>query len=124
MSRWSAGVLAAFDGDELRIASYRADGTVRRSIPIWFVRLGDDVFVRSAYGAENGWYRRALAAARGRVTVGAGDHDVTFEVPGSEVTAPLTSAYHATYDRYGPRIVATVVSREAEACTLRLVPAS
>jgi hypothetical protein len=30
----------------------------------------------------------------------------------------------AAYDRYGPRIVGTVVSREAEACTLRLIPAA
>jgi hypothetical protein len=124
MSGWSAGDLAAFDGDELRIASYRDDGTLRRSIPIWFVRLGEDVFVRSAYGRDNGWYRRALASARGRVTVDGADHDVTFEIPGSEVTAPLTAAYHAKYDRYGPRIVGTVVSREAENCTLRLVPAA
>jgi hypothetical protein len=31
-------------------------------------------------------------------------------------------AYHAKYDRYGPAIVGTVVSTEAERATLRLVP--
>jgi len=124
MSGWSAGELAAFDGDELQLASYRPDGTLRPWVRIWCMTLGDDLYVRSAYGPENGWYRRAASASRGRVRADGLEHDVTFEAPRPEVTAPLTAAYHAKYDRYGRRIVGTVVSSEAEACTLRLVPAA
>jgi hypothetical protein len=36
--------------------------------------------------------------------------------------APGHQAYHARYDRYGPRMVATVVSPEAARATLHLVP--
>jgi hypothetical protein len=39
-----------------------------------------------------------------------------------EVAASVTAAYHAKYDRYGPSIVGTVVSAQAVASTLRLVP--
>jgi hypothetical protein len=34
----------------------------------------------------------------------------------------VTAAYHEMYDRYGPRIVGTVVSSESAMTTLRLVP--
>jgi hypothetical protein len=34
----------------------------------------------------------------------------------------VNAAYHAKYDRYGPAIVGTVVSRDAEQLTLRIVP--
>jgi hypothetical protein len=110
--------------DELKIASRRADGSLRKFITIWVVRLGVDLYVRSAYGPENGWYRRALASADGRIRVGGLERDVTFETPGPEIDADLHAAYHAKYDRYGPRIVGSVVSDEAARTTLRLVPRS
>jgi len=50
------------------------------------------------------------------------ERDVTFEQPGPEVAEDLHAAYHAKYDRYGPRMVGTVVSPEAARATLRLVP--
>jgi hypothetical protein len=110
--------------DELKIASRKADGSLRKFITIWVVRLGDDLYVRSAYGPENGWYRRALASAEGRIRAGGLERDVTFETPGPEIDADLHAAYHAKYDRYGPRIVGSVVSDEAARTTLRLVPGS
>ena len=39
-----------------------------------------------------------------------------------EVHAAVTAAYHAKYDRYGPRIVGTVVSADSERSTLRILP--
>ena len=122
MSGWGAAELAALETEELRIASYRPDGTLRPSVPIWFARLADEVFVRSAYGPDNGWFRRAAASGSGRITANGLERDVAFERPGPEVDRPLTAAYHAKYDRYGAKIVGTVVSDDAVRCTLRLVP--
>jgi len=34
----------------------------------------------------------------------------------------VTAAYHEKYDRYGPRIVGTVVPVESATATMRLVP--
>lgn len=34
----------------------------------------------------------------------------------------VIAAYHAKYDRYGPAIVGTMVSREAEQLILRIAP--
>ena len=123
MSGWSADELAATgQADELRIASRRPDGSLRRFVTIWAVRFADDIFVRSAYGYDNPWFQRALASGEGRIRAGGVERDVAFEVPGPEVDDGLDAAYHAKYDRYGPKIVGTVVSPEAARSTLRLLP--
>jgi hypothetical protein len=47
--------------------------------------------------------------------------DVTFTDAGPDTHGAIDAAYHAKYDRYGPRIVGTVVGPHA-AVTLRLLP--
>jgi hypothetical protein len=108
--------------DELQISSRRADGSLRPYVTIWVVRAGDDLYVRSAHGATNGWYRRALAGGRGRIRAGAVERDVTFE-PGDPAANPaIDEAYHAKYDKYPKQYVDPVVG-DAGAVTLRLVAA-
>jgi hypothetical protein len=108
---------------ELQLASRRADGSLRPYVTIWAVRAGVDVYVRSAYGPDNGWHRRAKASGRGRIRAAGVERDVTFEPAGPETASAVSAAYHAKYDRYGPAIVGSVVSPEAEQLTLRIVPA-
>jgi hypothetical protein len=120
---WTADELARIEGaTELRLASRRPDGTLRRFVTIWVVRAGDDVYVRSAYGHANAWFQRALASGEGRIRAGGVERDVVFEEPPPGVADVIHAAYHAKYDRYGPRIVGTVVSPEAARSTLRLIP--
>jgi hypothetical protein len=110
MTAWTADELARIGrATELEIASRRPDGTLRPFVTIWVVRVGDDVYVRSAYGFANPWFQRALASGEGRVRAGGVERDVTFEVPGGSMDADVSVAYHAKYDRYGPTIVGTVV---------------
>jgi len=124
MTSWAAPELERIESDDhMGIASRRPDGSLRPYITVWFVRAGDDLYVRSAYGPQNGWYVRARAAGEGRVRVGSAEHDVTFEVPDDpSLDAQLHRAYHVKYDRFGAAIVGTVISDEAARCTLRLVP--
>ena len=123
MRPWTPEELTTFgDADEIRVASRRPDGTARPPITIWIARLGDDLYVRSAYGPDNGWYRRARASGAGTIQAGRATAEVAFEDGDPAVAAPLHAAYHAKYDRYGARIVNTVVSDEAAAATLRVVP--
>lgn len=124
MTDWSAEELARVGGaEELQIASRRSDGSLRPFVTIWLVRAGGDLYVRSAYGYDNGWFQRALHAEDGRIRAAGVERDVRFEQPGADVADAVTAAYHAKYDRHGPRIVGTVVSPEAVRSTLRLVPA-
>lgn len=121
MSDWTTAELAGVDGaDELDVASYRPDGTLRPYVTIWTVRSGDDVYIRSAYGPENGWFRRAKASGTGRVRVAGFEKDVQFAEPDDHVHDDLDAAYHAKYDRYGPRIVGSVVGPALAEATLRL----
>jgi hypothetical protein len=123
MTAWTADDLATIgQADELDLSSSRPDGSLRPFVTIWGVRLGDDLYVRSAYGHDNPWFQRALASREGRIRAGGIERDVTFEVPGAGIDEALDGAYHAKYDRYGPRMVGTVVSPEAARSTLRLVP--
>jgi hypothetical protein len=123
MSGWTAADLAKVGkADELEIASRRPDGSLRPFVTIWAVPLGDDLYVRSAHGHDNPWFQRAVRSAQGRMRADGVERDVAFEVPGPEVADDISTAYHAKYDRYGRRMVGTVVSPEAAGSTLRLVP--
>jgi hypothetical protein len=110
---------------ELQIATRRDDGSLRPYVTIWTVRAGDHLYVRSAYGADNPWFRRATASGSGRIRAGGIERDVTF-TPVSELDAAtqaaVDAAYHAKYNSYGPQIVGTVTGAHAAPVTLRLVP--
>ena len=111
VTAWTSDELTRLEPiDELGLASRRPDGSLRRFVTIWFVRLGDDLYVRSAYGYDNPWFQRALASGDGRIRVRGMERDVTFVATGPEVANDLNAAYHAKYDRHGARIVGTVVS--------------
>jgi hypothetical protein len=110
--------------DELQLASVRPDGTIRPFVTMWVVRAGEDLYVRSAYGPDNPWFRRAKASGAGRIRAGGVERNVNFADPGPGVHAAIDAAYHAKYDRYGPKLVDTVVGPKAEAVTIKLVPTS
>ena len=123
MTAWTADELDLIGpADEIQVASRRADGSLTPYVTIWAARLGDDLFVRSAYGPDNGWYRRARVSGAGRIRAPGVERDVDYLEPDHAVDVALSGAYHAKYDRYGRGIVGTVVSPDAERATLRVVP--
>jgi hypothetical protein len=107
---------------ELELASYRADGSLRPFVTMWVVRVGNDLYVRSAYGPGNPWYRRAKTSGGGRVRAGDLERSVIFADAAPDAQEAIDAAYHAKYDRYGPSIVATVVGPDAHHVTIRLLP--
>jgi hypothetical protein len=108
--------------EELHIASRRPDGTLRPYVTIWVVRAGDDLYVRSAHGSTNPWYRRATASGAGRIRAGGLERDVTFAAADAGAHPAIDRAYHAKYDRYGPAILGPVVGAQAATVTIRLLP--
>lgn len=122
MTGWTSDELSRIgQAEELQIASARPDGTVRPYVTIWVVRVGDDLYVRSAFGPANPWYRRAKASGAGRIRAGGVERDVTFAEPAAGVDAAIDEAYHAKYDRYGPALVDPVVGSHAAEVTIRLL---
>ena len=123
MSDWTADDLTRIGAaEELQVSCTRADGSLRPYVTIWVVRVGDEIYIRSAYGSDNPWFVRATTSGTGRIRAGGVQKNVTFAAAAPEAHAAIDAAYHAKYDRYGPAIVGTVTGPNAEATTLRLVP--
>ena len=68
---WTSDELSPIEAaQEREIAPLRRDGTLRKAVPIWVVRAGDDLYVRAdedlyvraAYGPGTGWHRVARAS--------------------------------------------------------------
>lgn len=128
MSTWIPGELARFGAeDEIRIASLRADGSMRTPVIVWAVRHGDDLYVRSVYGRGSAWFRGTQACHEGRIEVRGLARDVTFEEPDPSDAAlgdALDAAYRAKYHRYARSIVDTIVSEVARSATVLIRPRS
>ncbi|SDS97295.1 DUF2255 family protein [Microterricola viridarii] len=123
MEQWTADELRRIDASaELRVASERPDGSLRPATTIWHSALGDALYIRSAHGPENGWFRRALHAGRGRISAGGVEKDVTFELADPSVRAELDRALHQKYDRYGPAPIAAITGGDVLETTLKVTP--
>src|SRR6266700_3942904 len=107
--------------DELEVAPLRSDGTPRDPVPIWVIRDGDDLYVRSFRGSAGSWYRAARTSHQGRIRSAGVDKGITFvEVADPDVNDRIDTAYGAKYGRYGASYVNPMVaSRDT---TLKLVP--
>jgi hypothetical protein len=121
---WTQEELAAIGkAEELEIAPARADGSLRRATPIWVVRVGDDLYVRSFRGHESRWFRAAQQSHEGEISAAGVRKHVDFvDSDDAGTAAAIDEAYHAKYQRYGARYVDAMVADAARATTLRLVP--
>lgn len=123
MTTWTADELRSVgDAVQLRIAAQRPDGTLRPYVTIWHVRSGDSIYVRSAHGTNNGWFRRAKDSGTGRISAGGVEQDVTFAPADPGVREEVDRAYHAKYDQYGPAPVGAVTGPDVLETTLRVMP--
>jgi hypothetical protein len=122
MSTWTNDELDRIAGtEELEIASMQRDGTLRKAVTIWVVRHGDDLYVRSVYGRGSSWFRGVQVRHEGHIRAGGVDKDVLL-VETDDMNDEIDAAYRAKYHRYAESIVGSVVSPEARAATLKLVP--
>ena len=123
MSIWNDDDLRRVgEAEELHLTSQRPDGTLRPFVTMWVVRAGNELYVRSAYGADNPWYRRAKASGVGRIRAGGVERAVTFADAAADAHTDIDRAYRAKYDHCGPAIVGSVVGAEAASVTIRLLP--
>jgi hypothetical protein len=110
------------DAEELEITSYRSDGTLRRWVTIWAVRVGDGVYVRSVFGTDGGWYRNAIQSGAARIRVSDVETDVTLEsVRDASVDDEVSDAYRAKYHSQ-PSDLRPILEPVATQTTTRLRP--
>jgi len=125
MTAWANDELNKIgSAEELRIAALRADGTLRKPVIIWVVRLGDELYVRSVNGRTSAWFSGVQVQYAGRIWAGGMEKDVTFvEEPDPGINEKIDAAYAAKYRRY-PSSVEHINSPTARTATIKLVPRS
>jgi hypothetical protein len=123
LTTWTSEELDRIEAaQELEIAPRRRDGTLRKPVPIWVVRAGEDVFVRAAYGPGTGWHRVARTSHAGRIRAGGVERDVAIEEADDAVNDEVDAAYRSKYRRYAGSIVDGITNAQARSTTLKLVP--
>jgi len=123
MTTWTSQELTKIGtAEELKIASLRRDGTLRKPVTIWVVRLGDDLYVRSVNGRSGAWFCGTQVCHEGHIQAGGVDKDVTFMDADPDINDQIDAAYRTKYRRYAASIISTIVSPEARSSTIKLVP--
>jgi hypothetical protein len=124
MTTWTSDELSKIGtAEELELASLRRDGTLRKPVTIWVVRLGDDLYVRSAYGRNSAWFRGTQVRHEGHIQAGGVDKDVTFiEESDRGLNDQIDTLYRTKYRHHDVQYVDPMVASEARAATIKLVP--
>ena len=123
MNIWSNEELDKIgSAEELRVATLRRDGILRKPVIIWVVRLDDNLYVRCVNGRKGAWFRGVLTRHEGHIRAGGVERDVSFvEESDPEINARIDEVYLSKYKRY-PQWVAPMVTPEVRAATIKLVP--
>jgi hypothetical protein len=122
MSRWTSDELEKIAStDELQLASARRDGTLRKPVTIWVVRLGDELYVRSVNGRASGWFRGVQDRHEGHVSAAGVEKEVRFVEAGDDVNDAIDDAYRTKYRRYPAAFIDPTGTPRARAATLKLV---
>ncbi|HEX7973375.1 MAG TPA: DUF2255 family protein [Anaerolineales bacterium] len=126
MTMWTSNELNSIGtAEELEIAPLRRDGTLRKPVTIWVVRLGDDLYVRSVNGRTSAWFRGTQVRHEGHIQAGGIDKDVTFvDEAAPDLNEQIDAAYRTKYRRYAASIVNSIVSPTARSATIKLAPRS
>jgi len=125
MSAWDNEALDKIAAaEEVRIASVRPDGTLRKPVTVWVVRHGDDLYVRSVGGRGGHWFRGTQERHEGRIRAGAVQQDVTFVDAARDLDDEIDTAYRAKYRRYAGSILNSVLTPEARLSTTKIEPRS
>ena len=123
MTVWTSDELDTIgNAEELRLATQRADGTLRNPVTIWVVPHGDDLYIRSYRGPDGSWFRHTRQRRDGHIQAGGVDKDVTFADADHDLNDQIDVAYRAKYHRYSASYVGPMINPQARATTTRLLP--
>jgi hypothetical protein len=124
MPEWTSDELNKIGtAEELELASLRADGSLRKPVTIWVVRVGDDLYVRAFKGRSGLWYRWTQECHAGHIQSGGVDKDVEFvDENNPSINEQIDQAYLSKYRDFDAEYVDPMVTPEARSATLKLVP--
>lgn len=81
------------------VRTTRADGSLGRGLPVWVVRVGDGLYLRSYKGVDGAWYSSVLARPNGRVELERpAPRDAPDPAPGTTTSAGWDVVFHPETD--------------------------
>jgi hypothetical protein len=125
MTGWTSNDLERIGAAvHLQLATFKKDGTLRKPVTIWVVRVGDDLYGRSYRGREAAWFRHIQMRHEARIVAGGVTKDVTFVDASSDeaLNHEIDAAYQSKYRRYSATYVDPMIAPQARATTQKLVP--
>jgi hypothetical protein len=108
--------------EEIQLSSIKKDGTLRKPVTIWVVRIGDNLYIRAVNGREGAWFRGTQVKHEGRIRAGKIERDVIFMDAEPSLNDQIDNAYRSKYRRYSANIINTVLTPLSRASTTLLVP--
>jgi hypothetical protein len=122
MSAWTVDELDRIgSAEEVRLAPRRSDGTPGRSVVVWVVRHGDELYIRSVNGRGSSWFRGVQDRHEAIVRAGGVEKDVNL-IESNDIDDQVDDAYRTKYGSRYPSIVPSILNAGARAATLRLQP--
>jgi hypothetical protein len=127
MTGWTHNDLEGIGAaDELQLTSFKQDGTRRKPVVIWVVRVGDELYVRSYRGQEAAWFRHVQLQHEGHIEASGVTKDVTLVDASSDeaLNNQIDAAYRSKYRKYSATYVDPMIALQARATTLKLMPSA
>jgi hypothetical protein len=124
MASWTQNELTAIgNADELQLEALKNDGSMRRPVTMWVVRVGDELFVRSANGPSGKWFLATQVQHKGQIRAGGVLRKVNFVAEtDAAVNDKIDAAYNSKYGHYNRTFVDPMVTPEIRLSTIKLVP--
>lgn len=118
---WTPKDLREIGGaSEIQISTMRGNGSLSSPLPIWVVRVGDALFVRSYHGPDGRWFRRVLAHPQATISGAGRDITVRLVRDADASRTDIDEAYRSKYGSGG--FGAAMTTSSAADTTLRLEP--
>jgi hypothetical protein len=118
---WTPEELDAFGApDEIRITALREDRTAATTVPIWVVRIGDELFVRSWKGERGAWYRHVRVTGHAWIEADGAEKEVVLTATAGSDDA-VDAEFLSKYRRSG--YAQEMVDEPAHGTTMRVDPA-
>ena len=124
MAMWTQNELDAIGrAEELQLEALKKDGSLRKPVTMWVVRVGDDLYVRSANGPTGKWFQASQVQHKGQIRAGGVVKNVNFENESNPaVHDKIDAAYNSKYGHYEKSVFDPMVRPAIRASTIKLVP--
>ncbi|MEZ4533283.1 MAG: DUF2255 family protein [Thermomicrobiales bacterium] len=123
MTNWTNTELEDIGNANLMVLeTAQPDGTPRKPVIVWAVRVGNELFIRSVRGTSGAWYRAIQNQPVGRIQSGGIERQVCFAPTATPPSDAIDAAYREKFGRGSA--VDSITAPAAQSATIRLVPHS